>query len=207
MKPLILTPAEVKAIGEGRKTQFRRVIKPQPVQQSAGLWSFKSFVNQRGGTLRASLIEYAPYAIGDRLYVRETWQALHEFNHLAPRDIPEHGRKNVNYIADGNKWDAKVRSPLVMPSWASRFKLEVTEVKVERLQEISEADAIAEGVYIANAGTPFACYWDYLENESRSPNYFDATDSFWSLWESIHGPGSWAKNEWVFAYTFRRVEK
>jgi hypothetical protein len=89
-----------------------------------------------------------------------------------------------------------------MPRWASRITLEITSVRVERLQEISEADAKAEGIH-KPAGSQF-WYADPRENvlPSMSP-----VGGYWNLWNSINGPGSWDANPWVWVIEFRRVEK
>lgn len=94
-----------------------------------------------------------------------------------------------------------------MPRWASRIDLEITGVRVERLQDISGADAMAEGVRRSQrAISPdktAPCFWDYLNN---CPEYRTAADSYASLWESINGPGSWDANPWVWVVEFRRIK-
>lgn len=144
---------------------------------------------------------------GDRLWVRETWGLFD----TEPKDGPE--KAKVFYRAtDGDRDELRYqlwRPSIHMPRWASRITLEVVSVRVERLQEISEADAIAEGVQqdrgrdvpVAMGGgvTPWR---DYLDTGNW---YTSAARSFQSLWESISAPGSWAANPWVWRVEFKRV--
>jgi hypothetical protein len=92
-----------------------------------------------------------------------------------------------------------------MPRWASRITLEVVSVKVERLQDISEEDAIAEGVNRIHHGRGEYCY-DAFRNEPHPENSICAEFAFEKLWKSINGPDSWDENPWVWAVEFRRLE-
>jgi len=135
------------------------------------------------------------YAVGDLLWVKEAYRAHAEFDHLPPRDIPQ--GSNLQYVADRplSKWDSRYRSSMFMPRWMSRIALKVTTVKVERLQDISEKDAVAEG----------ACFWA-AETGSR----YLASDQvpkhdFAKLWDSINSKDPakcWVANPWVAAYSF-----
>ena len=102
-------------------------------------------------------------------------------------------------IQDRGKW----RPSIHMPRWASRITLEITDVNVERLQEISEADAKAEGVELSSALASFICDTPSMRRKFKSA-YVSA---FCDLWESINGPGSWDANPYVWVIEFRRVEK
>ena len=124
---------------------------------------------------------------GDRLWIREAWRAPREFDAVAPRDIPP--GTDVWYEAQDNvpfhpSDFGKLRPSIHMPRSLSRITLEVTGVRVERLQDISEADAIAEG-------TPFP--------------FGGWVGGYQKLWESINGPGSWDLNPWVWVVEFKRV--
>jgi len=94
------------------------------------------------------------------------------------------------------------KSPLHMPKWAARTWLEVTGVRAERLQDITEADAIAEGVF----GPPTS-QAGWREYPYESCHLDTAKSSYRTLWESINGSGSWAANPWVWVYEFRRIER
>jgi hypothetical protein len=143
---------------------------------------------------------------GDRLWVREAW--------CCDGDTGDRDPTTVLYRADGEAHEQEIethdgspwRPSIHMPRWASRILLEITEVRVERLQDISEADARAEGV-----GGPISVDgWDEQRKEFFSPEEyarFDSRRRFRLLWNVINGPESWDQNPWVWALTFRRVEK
>ncbi|WP_422846907.1 hypothetical protein ACOYR4_13115 [Acidovorax sp. M14] len=149
-----------------------------------------------------------PYGYkGDQLWVREAWRAVAEVDHLPPRDLnPAH---RIWYEADAPHQPGfgKYRPSMFMPRWASRISLEITSVRVERLQDISEADAMAEGI----------AYGPTCDEEGRSGGYHwgrnrededvwpTAVQAFRQLWIGINGPDSWAANPWVWAIEFRRL--
>jgi hypothetical protein len=216
----------VLAILKGRKTQTRRKapIRELNILQHPGdmiTWSV-SFLkavkgvlsNHSGGKfsdLQARSIiasQFNPYGKpGDTLWVREGWRTLQKWNDLAPRHLPDDQDK-IDYLADGGgrnplwAW-GKGRPSIHMPRWASRISLKVTDVKVERLQHISEADAIAEGVdleryvRVSDSGGVHASG----EAEPTEP-----LAEFQALWTSINGAESWQANPWVAVYTFERIK-
>ena len=110
------------------------------------------------------------------------------------------GRYGPYYLATESAPDTLHWKPSIhMPRWASRITLEVTGVRVERLQDISEADAIAEGVTGVSSGgvTLFT---------TTGVNCFQAAkDAYAALWELINGPGSWDANPWVWVVEFKRI--
>lgn len=153
--------------------------------------------------------EKCPYGqVGDQLWVKETWKP--RIAHSCAVDACDCGDVEVEYIADNktifysdnidSEWlmpkaaqNGKNVSSLFMPRWASRILLEITDIRVERLQDISEADAKAEGCcYGKGGGVP---------DLAVSPE-----DHFPTLWESINGVGSWEANPWVWRISFRVVE-
>ena len=145
-----------------------------------------------------------PYGMpGDRLWVREAWRALRRFDSMPPLDIE--WRSMVAYEADAPTGDyrqaphgrmGKLRPSIHMPRWVSRITLQVTTVGVERLQDISEADARAEG-----APELLSVDGGYLEHPMGCYR-----DGFQHLWTSINGPGSWNANPWVWVVEFRRLD-
>lgn len=174
-----------------------------------------------------------PYAPGDRLYVREHWRTASAYDDLAPSEMG--GEEPVRYEADASwqtwGWGAPLRSHgrfrqgMHMPRWASRLTLTVTEIRVQRLQEISEADAMAEGCEAYRFPGP---WWqgyrdmgdgDLLHQQvvgDEPPDWMiephrmrdhthlnrSAVDIFAGLWNSLHGPDAWGANPWVVAMTF-----
>ena len=137
---------------------------------------------------------------GDRLWVRETFQRFTDDGEILYKADPA-GFEAMNELKRDECLEARWRPSIHMPRWASRILLEITAVRVERLQDISEADARAEGVTdggCLNCGEPEPCAC-----AQPAP---DARDSFCRLWQSINGPGSWADNPWVWIVEFKRVQ-
>ncbi|KAB2776477.1 hypothetical protein F9L00_14170 [Brucella anthropi] len=161
-------------------------------------------------------------AVGDRLYVREAWRVSRMHDQVAPRDLKprtmtvffEAGGSIANQDAPGDwkpavwpeigerpDWAGKFRQAMHMPRWASRITLEVTGVKVERLQDCSREDAIAEGI---EQSCPEVDPWLWKDYGSEL-DFDDPVLSYASLWDSINGPGAWEANPWVAAYIFRPI--
>ena len=198
-KPIDFKGWEVKATLEGRKDQTRRVLKPQPEIRDGNdsIWMGPPFgPNAYSGVYPDGLkvVSSVKYAPGDRLWVKENYAHGWPMN---PGDVlppdPRNGQVAITYRADGNVpfgGSGKWRPSIHMPRWASRITLEVTELRVQRLQDISDEDARAEGVRRKEGG--------YLPG-TRS----DHIGTFAALWQSLHGPGSWAENPWVAAITFK----
>lgn len=213
----------VRAILDGQKTQTRRIVKPQPpngahpffimcsnCEEDEGKWRFTANKDHLSGTVLGPVA--CPYGKpGDRLWVRETWAARFEYDQCTPKEI--HQGTPIWYKADvaggaiSQGGFGKWRPSAFMPRWASRILLEITAVRVERLQQISVADAMAEGIKRSQrAISPSeckSCFWDYIRNE---PQYRDPGNSYASLWESINGPGSWDENPWVWVVEFKGVQ-
>lgn len=205
-RPIIFNAEMVKAILEGCKTQTRRVMKPQPPVthrpwNNHGDDDLVFFTDHPTQGEKGNVLHWrCPYgAPGDRLWVRETWCVAARYGYDAPNDsrpgigddysVPEPVwyRATDNVDTEEYGWS----SPIYMPRWASRITLEVTDVRVERLFDISEEDARAECVSIERTRTlthrgAFAITWDEI-NKKRGYG-----------WE---GGGNW----WVWAITFRRL--
>lgn len=224
-RPIIFSAPTIRALIEGRKTQTRRIIKPLPSQVIA--WNpnlsccpsahvsgkFIQFDHPKGGPYTSVP---SKYLLGDRLWVRETFQTAMSDNgpcwlyransdRVYPEfDGPDEGAgpsfNYEKYPSNYSAWAGDVeasgpwRSPIHMPRWASRLTLIIDGVKVERLQDISEQDAEAEGASHAY-GEPFG---NTLGLGSRR--------CFELLWNHINGAESWAANPWVVALTFRVIK-
>lgn len=207
-RPILFSAPMVRAILAGTKTQTRREVK-LPHMNPLGCWEVLPWGGPNGGRTRdgktvpfQNVIGHSrtgemfgcPYGEpGDLVYARETWAAPHAYDHLPPRLIPQDAR--IHYAATEDRGGLLWRPSIHMPRWASRITLEITGVRVERLQEISEADAGAEGaepyrlpVHPAREGLRYV-------------------DGYHVLWEQINGPGSWDANPWVWVLEFRRLER
>lgn len=195
-RPILFSTEMVRAILDGRKTQTRRRIKHVPTG-TARIWhdGAEWNIENAAGSLWLGALN-CPYGKrGDRLYVRETWAlAQYDFDHIADVYI---------YLADFGMdpvyWNWK--PSIYMPRAAARLILEITDIRAERLQDICEDDAIAEGVEkIAGKET----YRNYC---NESSDFLLAQSSYESLWEKINGPGNWDSNPWVWVITFQKIEK
>ncbi len=213
-RPILFSAPMVRALLAGAKTQTRRVVKPEGAHhifqfrgttaakgadEPTGEWGWcgsESVVNKH---IRC------PYGQpGDRLWVREThapqsdcWGAWESWLRGDGGPAPIiHYAADFKPFQDGQGFT--IRKPFIdkwrpsihMPRWASRITLEITGVRVERLQEISEADALAEGV----------------RNSLHLPGGRFARENFEHLWWTINGDGSWEANPWVWVIEFKRIE-
>ena len=209
---MIFNGEMVRAILDGRKTQTRRIIKPQPEATLSGSLSGKWLSRPLNGLLLPKIEDIAihcPFGVvGDRIWVRETWarynidQNSHDIAYRAttPEDWPEEGR-----------W----RPSIHMPRWACRIMLESTDVRVERLNSINEHDAIAEG--LAEISKDWRTYKYGVPDRDGYPGTDDCgwpwhewecypISAYSKLWESIYGADSWQANPWVWVIEFKRVE-
>lgn len=196
-RPLLMSAPMVRAIFAGRKWQTRRLL-VQP-RRKDGCQLVPELL-QRMGVGHAC----RHGAIGDRMWIRETWGL---FGTL-PKDGPE--RAQVYYRAtDGDLHECRYqlwRPSIHMPRWASRLLLDITDVRIERLQEISADDAVAEGIERVNQlGILRTCGWkDY---SGQRAGFMDPVESFRTLWDSINGKRApWESNPWVFPISFEAQE-
>ncbi len=232
-RPILFSAPMVRAILNGTKTQTRRVCKSQPYGNGFHFDGHELLCHndylppsamlmdvRRGGvSYTTSNLEgwegECPYGQpGDRLWVRETWMDLRGTG-VEHRPTPASGLQRYAYAADTprgsygdearKEYGLKWRPSIHMPRAVSRINLEVTGVRVERLQDISEADAVAEGIERAEDFFGCPCWKCYGEDaDVVAPD--DPVGSYQSLWESINGAGSWDANPWVWVVEFKRVE-
>ena len=202
-RPILFSAPMVRAILEGRKTQTRRSKDLVPTQFPEWLdrasWEddFGLVVRDKQGTDRGTWTRESPYGQpGDLLWVRETWQSLCEHDRLAPSEIPE--GSDIQYPATYDGWVSKRRPSIHMCQWMSRITLEITGLRVERLQAISEEDARSEGVLPSTQGG--------FRGGDGFPWSQSAVGAFRGLWESINGPESWAANPWVWVIEVRSIK-
>jgi hypothetical protein len=203
------TAPEVRALLAGTKTQTRRVAKITAIMGNkvAITASAESLIELEPGEFRKGIVHYLstsalsgpyhlPYKVGDRLWVREAWRCEARYDDFAPSEL-KHGVPTY-YAADPDPRDSepgcagRLRASMHMPRWASRLTLVVTDVRVERLQDIGTADAMAEG--ITHEGRGYA---------APGMSWVGTPElAYRCLWNAIHGDGSWDANPWVAAYTF-----
>ena len=230
-RPILFNGPMVRAILDGLKTQTRRVIKPQPPEwiREFGFTAFtpKRAISGRGNYEDSGPAEKffkLPYGVpGDRLWVRETWR---------PEEL-ENGQDGIRFCADkgfqnidntkeaADKWlisyDNKKclyswRPSIHMPRWASRINLEITDVRVQKIQDISESDAQAEGIQSFTKDQKVFKYWpcDPVDGDMKC-TWVDLPrsniEAFRCLWDSINldrGFG-WDKNPYVWTIDFRVI--
>lgn len=230
-KPILFNDDMVRAILSGEKTQSRRMV--AGVMPDNCLWLKKPTKKKNGvvtHVMDAPKHGLSPYGnVGDRLWVRETWWQAGYSRPTYPSDdeYSWHGSRRVHYAADGNPpnepnrdypkglyngafsaaepnraW--RKRPSIHMPRWASRTTLEVTAVRVERLNDITEADCWAEGILEIDGQFSNQEIVDMAARLHLSIE--DARVQYALLWESIYGAGSWGKNPWVWVIEFKRME-
>ncbi len=203
---MLFSPAMVQALRQGRKTQTRRGVTanvPDPKKPSDFDCNTQA---------------------GDRIWVRETWRCGASFDRMRADtilDVAQPGPFMIAYEAGGSsliEWTDRVkhdqgdkdhglggkkRPSMFMPRWASRTTLIVTNVRIERLQDISEADALAEGVEYETADPPFYYVPGIYPHSLTGVEIREgAAACYGKLWNHINGPGAWEANPWVVATTF-----
>ncbi|HDZ9750614.1 TPA: hypothetical protein RU392_000342 [Klebsiella quasipneumoniae subsp. similipneumoniae] len=209
---MIFNGEMVRALLDGRKTQTRRIIKDCTVGRdpiSKFIKIGKKFIGCYPEDVPELIRECCPYGVpGDRIWVRETWA---EAGASAPdlklyrANYPEHVPSIYENVppTEEIRWTPSIH----MPRTASRILLEITGVRVERLNAISEEDAQAEGVgtavWFAAKGIPESEWKSLGEHGAMQASYINR---FATLWESIYGEESWKANPWVWVIEFKRVE-
>lgn len=221
-RPILFSAPMVQALLAGRKSQTRRIMKPQPhpgrfgpnhptspdgiIGPMPGALGGGDYHAWDGPLATACLTKTGVYVAtnqcpygqpGDLLWVRETWAGHIMWDGVRYENDPE--GSCIWYRADGSCRGGCVdgqrgkqwRPSIHMPKWASRLTLMITDVRVERLQDISEADAIAEGV----------------QNSLHLQGGRLACENFAHLWWTINGDGSWEANPWVWVISFEVIQK
>lgn len=194
-RPILFSTPMVNAIRKGDKLMTRRIVKENiPI----GNWD--------------ETLKHCPYQIGNILWVRETtcWVML---NHAT--DLLEGAKERTQFVYKANvhpdwmeyakeKYGYKWKPSIFMPKDACRLFLEVTDIRIERLTEISEEDAILEGVQ-KQFSTLFN-EWRFKDYANIKDDWRSAISSFQSLWASINGINSWDENPLVWVYSFKVVD-
>ncbi|HDU8612212.1 TPA: hypothetical protein RG697_003888 [Morganella morganii] len=209
---IIFSSEMVRAILDGRKTQTRRIVKSAPTTHNFHGWIMSSTCAKDEGKacwaignsplLKDPIRLKCPLGkIGDRLWVRETWQCglctestfAYKATHK-PTDLEEGWNEKI-------KWHPSSQ----MPRWASRILLEITGVRVERLQDISEEDAIAEGVVTGRYGNEGNWLRGFYAPGGNQPHQ-NAKSAYSEIWRSIYGVEAWYKNPLVWVIEFKQIQ-
>jgi len=237
--PIIMSGNHPKLILDGTKSMTRRVLRPQP---DLGLDKCERYSHIDVGNYHPTLIDKdgemypgdeifgaytddgewvwkCPYGqVGDRLIIKETWATENRYNHLKPSEVPQTAK--IWYLADGQynpQIMGKVRSARFMCRWMSRLTPPITEVRVEKVQEITFEDCLAEGLFAlppdmiaefgkdwqppqANGKEPVDELADDLESETKH--------IFSKLWDSLNAKRgySWEVNPWVWVISFKLIK-
>jgi hypothetical protein len=195
-RPILFSGPMVRAVLEGRKSQTRRLLRQQPDKAPLRVGLGCPELVDRYGDGYPGPEVYAAWwedwhqrcpfgAPGDRLWVRETWHQCPHCYRGVDSGLYRAGGLPLSSKCAAHGW----RPSIHMPRWASRITLEVLAVRVERLQDIPDADVKAEGTPSRPDDTAFAVRAKFID-----------------LWQSIHGPASWGANPWVWVVAFRRVQ-
>jgi hypothetical protein len=232
-RPILFSGETVRAILDGRKTQTRRALRPQPpfllltdceTAEKAWHWCIDlADANKRSAwdDHAEPYLRYCPYGQpGDRLWVRETW-ALHgnddsypvtvDGSMCAERDAERWYRADTcpgpygsSLLPGGAEFYGPWRPSIFMPRWASRLTLEIVSVTVERLQEISEENAKAEGVRPLHEAYPSFSPDQRLTSGERA-GLHPHRSSFAILWDDLNPKQRWYDNPWVWRIEFKVV--
>jgi len=226
LRPMLFRTEMVQAILSGRKTQTRRILKFKTESANTSA-EFKELQINSKNNLLAKFCqkekwvgwfnEKCPVNVGDVIWVRETFRGIEQ-----DFGKPRYEYKATEKINKVDKW----KPSLFMPKDACRLFLEITSVKVEKLKDISERDAIKEGIYFTDYGRhcfhmgiedidkcpadekthPIENGWFYKETKSSGGCLGSAQSAFANLWQSINGSESWDNNPWLWVYEFKIVD-
>lgn len=188
LRPILFSTPMVQAILEGRKTQTRRVVKGEHLR---GVVLDETMYNQ--------MQNRCPYGeVGDVLWVREGFNGVKDFN---GKSSHYRFKADNDPLHNGMRWKPSIH----MPFEAARIFLEITDVRVQRLQHITPMDAAEEGIAIASRFGDDVNTWMCYGDDTGTTN--SAYYSFLTLWQSINGRDSWYDNPWVWVLTFKRITK
>lgn len=246
-RPILFSASMIRALLDGRKTQTRRTLKTQPLDilpmpKAPGReWVV---LEQREPESRGKVIRCRFGLPGDLLWVREAWRVSRKNDGNAPRDLNYERGMTIMYADGGSRahngqheyendftypglplpdWAGRYRHARFMPRWASRLTLRITEVRVQRLQDISDADAIAEGITMPepereerDLSLCAQCGGTLLINrvhpvsggmmfDSDCTDCSTARDRYRHLWNFINGRDAWGANPFVWCLTFEVI--
>lgn len=223
MNGILFKPWKIKAIAESspdREWQTRRVIKPQPKYQKGEIYSqwywckkdiplseilpsgISYAIWNDAVKIPRSMVAFAPYGIGETVYIKEAVQLCKNRDgswDRAATPIYKAEISSTDLVSEVCDWDWL--SPLFMPEWAARYFIKFTDVRAERLQEITEQDCIAEGITVERLHYCVVC-----SAGGDGGNYATPREAYHELWNSINKDYPWESNPLVFVYASKRVE-
>lgn len=202
--PIIFSAPMVRALLEGRKTMTRRLARTE--RKIPGPGTLGGEPDRIEGPSPWQRVK-----IGDRLWVRETWRASYGWDWYSeklgrtPRPSDITPGNIIEYLADGeHELGGKNWPSIFMPRWASRLTLIVTGVKIERLQDISDNDMLAEGIIPYKSGN-MPMFGIPVPHAFEHPG-LTLRETFLNLWCTLHGPNAWNQNPFVVAISFRVIK-
>lgn len=203
-RPILFSGPMVRAILAGQKTQTRRIVKPQPTKRFVIKADDGNFYDADG--VNSGVLIKCPFEPGMQLWIKETWRLPAYFDPCSPTSVANRPKEvpvsPIKYEADravihednlrhfDMNW-GKTRVSIHMPRWANRITLEVTNVRIERLKQITPSQIQLEGFEI--------------DNRSVADGGVALLEQFARLWESLNGKNSWELNPWVWVVEFKRT--
>ena len=200
MKGILFKPEMIEAIVERRKTVTRRVIKPQPQWQEPNHeLEWRGYVGDPD-----CLIPYARYGVGETVYIKEAWAVDKRYDNLPPSKIPRTPIyfKDHEIAEDIEPTLGRWRSPLHLPSWYARYFITITDVRAERLQEITEEDCLKEGIERHTDRGNNIFWYEVVGSYHGDTQEVSGIKSFAKLWDSINKDYPWESNPFIFRYEF-----
>jgi hypothetical protein len=200
MKGILFKPDLIKAIVEGRKTQTRRLAGLNEINESPDSWKYRGSgiaigkhffeVFEVPETTTCHSYLKPRYQVGETVYIKEAWADM--VCVASTEKGKGKGESRPIYKSTADSTELKIleghwKSPMFMPVWAARYFIKITDVRVERLQEITPEDCRREGSYMATDK--------------------DDEGGFVNLWDSINPKYPWASNPYVFVYSFEKLDK
>lgn len=200
-RPIPFNSEMVNAILSGQKTQTRRAVRftnyhPSVLEKQPDQWQVIGFDVYDGKGIIDGTLRPVYGKVGDILWVRETWCGVKQ---LGGRWV----REKFHYKADEPELSGLWKPSIHMPREACRLRLEITDIRVERLQDISDNDAIAEGIKIDQTVYPNRLF-NYHKNAWQTGGF--PAVAFYQLWKMIYGEESFKSNPWVWVVEFKRLE-
>lgn len=213
MKGILYTEPNFRLTLERKKTNTRREVPESTLLKCDKYEESNEYVHGNNAlSLKEFMLKHARYKVGEKVFLKEpyrvthidnTWFANYKYTGEKKEITVCHGNEKLNkIISQQSKSKSGWCNKMFMPSWMAKHFIEITDVKCERLQDISDNDCIAEGI---DNELPFG--WAYYDSKKKESGGMVSSDSpkeaYKGLWESINGKGSWDENPWVYSYHYK----